>query len=233
MSSAPPPGPGGRTIDHVTVVVPAHDEAQQINRCLTSVTAAADAVEVEVEIVVVLDACTDGTTLRQHPHVRVVEVGHRNVGQARSAGFVDAARVTTSWYASTDADCVVPQDWLSVQLKSAATSDLYVGLVDVPDWSTRHRLLRFRFEDSYTRASGHRHIHGANLGLSATAYWSVGGFAPLRAAEDVDLVERCVAAGFVVNWSGAAPVLTSARRSERTPDGFSAFLTGLERELFA
>lgn len=230
--AAPLPGCGGRTIDHVTVVVPAHDEAQQIDRCLSSVAVAARAVaDVEVEVVVVLDACTDGTTVSEHPHVRVVEVGHRNVGLARRAGFRHARRGPTSWYATTDADCVVPEDWLLVQLKSAVTSELYVGLVDVPDWSSRHRLLRRRFEDGYVRRSGHRHVHGANLGLSATAYWSVGGFASLRSSEDVDLVARCLAAGFVVDWSGAAPVLTSARRSDRTPDGFSAYLTGLEREL--
>ena len=60
-SAAPLPDCGGRTIEHVTVVVPAHDEAQHIDRCLTSVVAAAGAVAVEVDV--------------------VVEVGHRNVGR--------------------------------------------------------------------------------------------------------------------------------------------------------
>lgn len=230
---ATPLAGGGWPVDHVTVVVPAHDEAGHIDGCLASLDAAARAVRgsVAVDVVVVLDACTDGTTLRAHPHVRVFEVAHRNVGDARAAGFRDAASRPGSWYATTDADCEVPKDWLTVQLETAATADVFVGTVAVPDWSVRHRLLRGRFEDGYTRANGHRHVHGANLGLSAAAYWAVGGFASLRSGEDVDLVERCVAAGFVVDWSGAAAVLTSARRSDRTPDGFSAYLSGLEREL--
>ena len=221
------------TIDHVTVVVPAHDEARHIERCLSSLAVAVHAVagKVAVDVVVVLDACTDGTTVREHPHVRVLEVAHRNVGDARSAGFREAARGPSCWYATTDADCEVPPDWLAVQIERARTAEVFVGTVDVPDWSVRHRLLRGRFEDGYTRASGHRHVHGANLGVSAVAYWAVGGFASLRSSEDVDLVERLVAAGFVVDWNSAATVLTSARRSDRTPDGFSAYLSGLEREL--
>lgn len=90
-------------------------------------------------------------------------------GGSRSVGFREAARGPTAWCVTTDGDCLVPEDWLSVQLESAASSELHVGLVDVPDWSGRHRLLRRRLEDGYTRASGHRLVHGANLGLSAAA----------------------------------------------------------------
>lgn len=232
-AAASPLSRGGRSIDRVTVVVPAHNEASHIDRCLDSLAVAAAAVPAEVEVVVVLDACTDGTDLGRHPEVRVIEAAHRNVGYARSVGFRNAARGPSHWYATTDADCEVPEDWLAAQIETATVAEVFVGTVDVPDWSCRHGKLRRRYEDTYTHASGHRHVHGASLGVSADAYWAVGGFAPLRSSEDVDLVARCVAAGLEVDWSGAAPVLTSARRSDRTPDGFSAYLGDLERELMA
>jgi hypothetical protein len=34
---------------------------------------------------------------------------------------------------------------------------------------------------------GHHHVHGANLGMSASAYGAAGGFPPLRTHEDVAL----------------------------------------------
>ena len=46
----------------------------------------------------------------------------------------------------------------------------------------------------------HGHVHGANLGVRADAYWRVGGFRPLHVGEDVDLVSRLVTPGHP--WRG-------------------------------
>ncbi len=225
-------------VDDITVVVPAHDEVHVIGDCLTSLGAAAAAVAVPVSVVVVLDACTDGTgevvagrARGMSPDVRAVAIDARRVGLARAAGFRGAPRGPGSWYATTDADSRVPVDWLTAQVESARDHDVFVGTVEVADWSTRCPGLRPEYERYYVRSAGHRHVHGTSVGLSARAYWQVGGFSPVRADEDVALVEACTRAGLAVDWSGRAPVLTSSRHSHRTPRGFASYLVSLEATL--
>ncbi|MDQ2758469.1 MAG: glycosyltransferase [Actinomycetota bacterium] len=216
----------------MTVVVPAHDEAAHLGSCLASIRAAAGQLSLPVEVVVVLDGCTDATESVVPHDVVSVAVDLRNVGAARAAGFAVAARGPDRWLASTDADCEVPLTWLVDQLAAARLgADVVAGTVEVDDWSARHPALPPVYSSHYTPGAGDRHVHGANLGLSAATYERVGGFRPLRVHEDVDLVDRCLEVGASVCWSGATPVVTSARVSTRTPHGFSGHLTALELTL--
>jgi hypothetical protein len=86
---------------------------------------------------------------------------------------------------------------------------------------------------TYEDRDGHRHIHGANLGVSAEAYVRAGGFAPLRSSEDVALVEALIAHGARVVWTAAPRVVTSARRDFRAPDGFGATLMRVDAQAAA
>ncbi|GAB3700745.1 glycosyltransferase family 2 protein [Mariniluteicoccus flavus] len=212
----------------ITVVVPAHDEEDWLGACLASVSRAAAGVRVPVRVVVVLDGCTDQTAARVHGGVTTVVVDHRNVGAARAAGFAAVPVGEATWFATTDADSRVPETWLAAQLAAARDHDVVVGTVRVDDWSGRGPEVGQAHDRAYAARDGHRHVHGANLGLSAQAYARLGGFAPLPVHEDADLVARADAAGLRIAWSGAAPVVTSARVSHRTPDGFSATLDRLE-----
>ncbi|ERK72928.1 hypothetical protein N136_00718, partial [Leifsonia aquatica ATCC 14665] len=71
------------------------------------------------------------------------------------------------------------------------------------------------------------HVHGANLGVRASAYAEAGGVLPLVVGEDVDLVARVRASGRPVVESEQHPVLTSARLDGRAPDGYAAHLRAL------
>lgn len=212
-------------VDEVVVVVPAHDERNLLPGCLVALRKAARRCPLPVRLVVVLDSCSDGTADVLGPDVLAVPVAHRNVGAARAAGFAAARTSARAWLACTDADTVVSPTWLVDQLARGA--DVVVGTVRVRDWSGHPDGLRARYERSYSDADGHRHVHGANLGISAAAYAHLGGFAPLRAHEDVDLVARAVAAGMTVDWTSGVVVHTSARTTGRAPDGFAAHLQGL------
>ena len=75
--------------------------------------------------------------------------------------------------------------------------------------STASRL-RGHFARTYHDVDGHRHIHGANLGMSADAYRRVGGFERLENSEDVAIVGALESVGARIAWS-AAP----ARRHQR------------------
>jgi hypothetical protein len=71
----------------------------------------------------------------------------------------------------------------------------------------------------------HPHVHGANLGFTASAYHAAGGFQPSRTAEDHALVASLTAANRGILRTTHVSVLTSARRQARAPLGFSPLLS--------
>lgn len=215
----------------VTVVIPAHNERDRLPRCLASIAAAAEHVDVPVEVMVVLDACTDGSEDAIAGSVGVLRVSFRNVGTARAAGFAAASTADPAvWLATTDADCVVPTRWLADQVAHHGRAvQGVVGTVSV-DWQEHSHATQRIYERLYRvggATHGHGHVHGANLGVRADAYWRVGGFRPLRVGEDVDLVDRLLAAGTPIAWDSDNPVLTSDRRNSRAPGGFGDFVSSL------
>ncbi|HEY9311728.1 glycosyltransferase [Williamsia sp.] len=214
--------------ESVVVVVPAHNEKDVLPACLSSIAVAARRVEIPVRVVVVLDDCTDGTAACIPAGVESIAVRGRSVGQARRAGFDHGFWDERTWFATTDADSVVPQNWLTEQLSAARDGwDAFVGTITVGNWTDWPPEVAARFLAEYQPADGHRHVHGANLGMWASVYFGVGGFALIAQDEDVDLVARLRLAQVPICWSSRAPVLTSARRDGRASGGFSDYLVGL------
>jgi GT2 family glycosyltransferase len=220
----------------IVVVVPAHNERERLPRCLASIAAAAAHVAVPVDVMVVLDSCTDGSESMISAGVRWIEVSARNVGAARAAGFIAAAPRSDAqtWLATTDADSMVPPTWLRNQVyHHRAMAHGVVGTVSV-DWQEYSATTRRRYDLLYgNRESTHGHVHGANLGVRADAYWRVGGFRPLQVGEDVDLVDRLVNTGAPLVWDTHHAVLTSDRRDFRAPGGFGEFVRSLAQETSA
>jgi hypothetical protein len=105
-----------------------------------------------------------------------------------------------------------------------------VGTV-VVDWCEHSAATRGRYDRLYRAGEAtHDHVHGANLGFRADAYWRVGGFRPLHVGEDVDLVERFLNAGTSLVWDPDNAVLTSDRRDFRAAGGFGGYVRSLAEE---
>ena len=243
-----------RRVTAVDVVVPVHDEQDLLPACLDALDECIAATPVPVTVTVVLDACSDGSEAVAAGRARLVRSYARSVGIARACGFAAVSRASSSsprpadpdrraapgaptpatlpgrrWYATTDADSRVPRTWLTDQLALAhAGADVVAGLVEVTDWAEWSPATRLRYLEGYHPGPGHRHIHGANLGLSADAYDRLGGFDFVPRDEDVLLIRRAQYAGLAVAWSTDAPVVTSARRTARAPGGFASHLAELE-----
>ena len=108
----------------LAVVVPAHNEEDLLPGCLAALDAARvhllhTVPRVLVSVTVVLDRCTDGSAsaARSIPGVSVISGNFGSVGAARHAGVRFALARSRSlpqhtWIANTDADTVVPHDWL-------------------------------------------------------------------------------------------------------------------------
>ncbi len=213
----------------IGVVIPAHNEEACLADCLRAARIAAchPALQGErVEIVVVLDSCSDGSqAIVEDQGVSLLCVSERNVGRVRGLGADLLLAAGARWLAFTDADTQVSPDWLVTQL--ALQADAVCGSIAVLDWSEHSGEVRLRFEAHYRDVDGHRHIHGANLGVSSEVYMSVGGFLPLTVSEDVALVEAIERGGWRIAWSAAPRVATSARRCARASGGFADFLNNL------
>lgn len=218
------------------IVVPAHDEVALLPRCLDHLERARHRLAtveptVRVRTVVAVDRCSDETAAVAacRDGVEIVHLDARAVGAARAAGAERLLHgpAPVDWVATTDADTVVPRHWLIWHLAALrAGYDLLLGTVwpegtgltdaERQEWLGRHDL-----------ADGHPHVHGANLGLSASAYRLVGGFQPLRVHEDLDLVTRVRDAGLPWTASGAGRVVTSDRVTGRVRGGFADYLADL------
>lgn len=230
--SGPGPGVG---IERVAVVLPVHNEQAALPRALAGLRAAARCAPVPVDLVVVLDSCTDSSAahLQGLARTTVLAVAARNVGIARAAGMAAAigSEPCGLWLMSTDADSVVPPDWVTSHLAHATRgADMVLGTVTVADWQDWPAGLSEAYQHRYAsrvRITGHAHVHGANLSLSAHAYLTAGGFPPLVVAEDRALARAARAAGLRVLSVTDAPVSTSARPFARAPHGFSAHLHSL------
>ena len=218
------------------VVVPAHNEEALLPACLAALRRTAGTLQVPVHLLVVADSCSDRTAaVARTGKAKVISLQARAVGAARAAGMRELLRLTSGsdpsavWLATTDADTVVPPGWLRRQLDYAnAGWDVVLGTVTVTDWDGHPPHVPIAFEERYAFGSGpHPHVHGANLGIRASAYLAVGGFRPMRTAEDHALLAAATEAGCPVLQAGDITVETSGRRLARAPRGFSNLLRTL------
>lgn len=230
-------------IEAVAVIVPAHDEAAVVGAAMQSLSRSAQQSAVPVTAVMVLDSCSDDTGAIVRSHIRTdrsiewlyVSTRCRRASSSRDAGLTTIAehlqgRCPTSRVAvlSTDADSVVPTDWIVDHIgRLDAGADAVAGVVDLASESNELCYERWRAE--YTtlfRADGtHPHVHCANLAVRLDVLGAAGGFGDLSRAEDIDLWRRMGALPTTRLRSDQTSVVrTSARLDGRVVGGFATAL---------
>ena len=231
------------SIGCMVVAIPARNEAASIADCLTSIDRAARGCRMPVVVTVAADGCRDETaaiaraTPTVHSRVTVIEGLWHGAGRARAAA-VDSAladlerELSAVWVANTDADCVVPANWLRRQLRAANSGIHAVAGVVALDPTTTPDSLLARFAATYDRRGPtHRHVHGANVGLRADCYRLVGGWSTHTViGEDHDLWRRLMAANLHLGQPTDLTVTTSSRTSGRVAGGFASRLSRLGRQ---
>jgi cellulose synthase/poly-beta-1,6-N-acetylglucosamine synthase-like glycosyltransferase len=239
-------GVRGGAPEFVGIVVPAHNEADRIDRSLATVRRALEHAclqRVAIEIVVISDSSTDTTADRARQALRkqdsVLEIDRQNAGAARLAGFdlllsaSEGLPSETVWLATTDADTLVPRDWIMRQLRWwRRGADAVAGMVAPLSWWEQTSTVQQRYEvhmSSLGTGQGHPHVHGANLGVTRDAYCAAGGMPPISSGEDRAFCNSVKAVGRKVFHVSDVVVETSTRRKGRAPDGFSCLLRTLGR----
>lgn len=232
----------------LVVAVPAHNERKTIGPCLRSVLAAVergiiDGCVTRAVVVVGAHRCQDGTegqasaalgqAIDQHVRHRVIRDNDSStVGQVRARLIRSVAQDVdvnpTAWIFNTDADSVVPRDWISATVRQAEERGAVAvaGMVAVTGWvataSARNRyreLIKAGITDD-----GHRHVYGANLAVRYDAYLAVGGFASEPHGEDQGLVDRLRQQQLPLLTTFAPLVLTSGRTPGRAAAGLGHLL---------
>lgn len=221
----------------MAVVIPARDEEELIGRCLQSVIRARNQLSLDrpavcCRIVVVLDSCHDGTrwVVSATDGVQVVSCHVGRVGEARALGVAHALEdlpdrlLTNCWIANTDADSIVPENWLTCQWQLCEGAvDAMIGTVQ-PDPADLSADQWQRWTATHQPGRPNGHVHGANLGLGASAYQRAGGFSAVAEHEDNMIIARLKACGGILVASDACQVITSGRRIGRTPGGYAQHL---------
>jgi cellulose synthase/poly-beta-1,6-N-acetylglucosamine synthase-like glycosyltransferase len=238
-------------VTDVLVAVPAHNEQHRVGRCLDSVAASlrearAAGMVRRAAVAVAVHRSSDGTDLaveRWRGEVPDLEVFRRVDDLATTVGEVRHRLVTAAckalglraahdgWVFSTDADSVVPPDWVTGILDHADSSRAHcvTGLVDLDGWQT-HPDAAAAYEQIVQAGldeAGHRHVYGANLAIRLDAYAAAGGFPPHAHGEDHALVAQVRATGGLVAPAHAPVVRTSARMPGRARHGLGDLLHAL------
>jgi glucosyl-3-phosphoglycerate synthase len=245
----PPPDP----LMRAAVVIPARDEADRIGACLCALVGQQRLAWREFEVLVVLDGCTDGTCERAREVaaeapgfvLHTIELPEaRGVGVARRIGMDCAHERLLSLampgglIASTDADTVVAEDWLAVQLELVARGaraiggeiGLHQGEADALPagiLDQRRRRAGERMQ-AVAGAAGlgpalieHHQFSGASMAVTAQTYGECGGLPARAALEDEALERELNQLRIPIQRSKAVRVRTSARTDGRAQRGLA------------
>ncbi len=201
----------------ISLVIPAHNEADYIGLCIESVLANAEGKF--KEIVVVDNASTDATgdAARTFPSVIVVREERKGLTRARQTGF---EATTAEFVAYMDGDSRLPEGWfekaevLIGEYPRAVSWSGPVYYYDAPSrmWNFTLALGWWLTAPVMYRLVGYM-LLGGNFIVQRSAIIAIGGFDPNVSfyGEDMTLAKRLHTQGktvFRMDFSG----LTSARR---------------------
>lgn len=203
--------------------MPAHNEQAYINACLNHLYVAVNNTPLPVITLVVLDACTDATkTIVTARNIPYLECQSKQVGIARHLGVIRLIEMGCDWIACTDADTIIPPDWLSNQLsllKQQPDTAMICGGVKLMGDSTITETTLSVMEKTLLPTVSDKIVYGANLSFSANAYLTVGGFKAVPYGEDTKLCQAFKEHNLSVAYDPYNVVHTSPRCESKTPRG--------------
>jgi glycosyltransferase involved in cell wall biosynthesis len=230
----------------ISVIVPVHNGEATIGRCLGSVL---DQTVTWFEVVVVDNGSTDATKdiissfSEKDPRVRYHFEGRRGRGRARASGIERSKGAILAW---TDADCVVPRDWLERLTAPIAEGEEVVvqgneDLMTSGYWSCQAQLAGQRHMDHQVTDPPYiDHLDTKNLAIRKDVLVEVGGFdGRLKALEDFELKVRLRRSGIRIFYLRDLKVrhhhrerLTDLFRSRFEQGRWAAVIFSMHRDFF-
>lgn len=198
----------------VSVVVPAYNEEKSLPLCLVSLV---NQDFEDFELIVVDNGSTDKTSaVAREFGAKVIYARRKGVAHARQAGFLDAKGAII---ATTDADTVVPRDWLNRIVREFRDDTSLVAVGGLYRFYSGSPLVKALFPRmAYwlwridRRVTGGWSLPGCNMAVAKEPFVNVSGFnIGLHLCEDAELAQRLRAIGKVALKPDLV-VATSARR---------------------
>lgn len=177
-----------------SVIVPARNEEAVISQCLKSILKQNYPADL-FQIIVVNDHSTDATadmvsaavtTNAQIKLIQLADYVDANVNAYKKRAIeIAVSQSNGSWIITTDADCIVPENWLLqfdhyIQQKNPVFIAAPVMFSLVPNWLGLFQVLDFMSLQGITAAAvaagSHTMCNGANLAYKKEAFEKVGKF---------------------------------------------------------
>lgn len=200
----------------ISVIIPAFNEEKRIGHCLQTVFSQT---HLPFEVIVIDNNSTDKTrTIARKMGAIVVTEPRQGVTFARNTGFNLAKGDVI---ARTDADTIVPSDWLE-RISDHFESDDELDAISGPavfGISVFSPLLRFLVFEANKRIFGHYGLFGPNLAIRKTAWEKIKDEVCLdddKVHEDTDLSIH-IGKGGKIGYDKNLKVRTSARRLRQSP----------------
>ena len=202
----------------ISVVIPAYNEEHTISKCLDSLNK--QKTSEKFEIIVVDNASTDRTAevlknYKSQVPLKIIYEPKKKRGQARYTGFKNAIGELIF---STDADAIVPEDWLEKMTRYFKDPRI-VAVTSIARINDRSPFTNWLFNFLqpvfmilYRITAGYYWLNGFSFGIRRDIYFRAGEFDPrLNTAEDVDLSTRVKKLG-KIKFTLGVPVVFSGRR---------------------
>ena len=201
----------------VSIVVPAFNEERSIGKCVASLQK--QDFTKPYEIIIVDNNSTDKTAALAKEHgARVISEGKKGRGAARQAGFATARGI---YILSTDADSVVPTDWVRqlYEVLERGKSVAVTGPMKITELSPFTQWFVNTMQPLSMKVTklffGYMILAGFNFGIRKDIFEKSGGFdTSLNAMEDVELAKSVEKLGAIA-FLEKVVVQVSARRWER------------------
>lgn len=178
-------------VTRFSIIIPARNEEQNIGQLLHSIQQLHYPASL-FEIIVIDDHSTDGTAalVETFNAVKLIRLQQDGINSYKKKAIeTGIANATNEWIVCTDADCVVPQQWLKhldnlIQHKQPVFIAAQVSFTQPPSKKTNtlfiFQCLDFMTLQGITAASVYKKIHsmcnGANLAYKKDIFYEVDGF---------------------------------------------------------
>lgn len=199
----------------ISVVIPTYNEEKNIRRALFKLNHQTIPRE-DYDVIIVDGESKDRTReIAEEMGARVIMQKQKGIGGARNDG-VSAAKA--DFIATTDADCIVPNQWLELFLEDF--QDTQVVAVTGPDgpiersWKSNFTYLLFRFYIQGLTLFGYYGTAGPNSAFRKSAFLKIGGYKSLPHNEDVEISLRIKKLGKII-YDPRIFVNLSVRRLEQ------------------
>jgi len=199
----------------ISVVIPTYNEEKNIERCLKSLNNQTISRK-EFEVIIVDGGSKDRTVeIAKKYSDKVIQQTSEGIGGARNDGVISSKG---NIIANTDADCILPKDWIERIRKNFENENIIAvyGLlkpIDIlenlenGDKEKKIYFIKLKYKISFiisnlfmvlTSYIGYHHLCAANCAFNRESFLKVGGYEPLKYLDDIEIDSRLKHLGKII-----------------------------------